>query len=78
MGSSGHLGSLYAAEAIKCIQDLSAVIVCCDLTCRLGDDCGALRLIEGMDPIGTTIRQQALRAGYPLAIFMHFYLETIE
>ena len=78
MGSSGPLGYLCAADAFECLQDLSALIVCCDLAHRLGSDCGALRFIEGMNPIGATTRQQVLRAGYPLPLFTPFYLETFE
>ena len=78
MGSPGPLGSLCAAEAVECLQDLSALIVCCDLAHSLGGDCGALHLIEGVDPIGATTLQQVLRAGYPLHLFTPFYLETVE
>ena len=65
-------------ESVECLQDLSALIVCCDLAHSLGGDCGALRFIEGMNPIGTTTRQQVLRARYPLRLFTQFYLETFE
>ena len=78
MRSSGLLGSLYAAEAVEKPSRSDAAIVCCDLAHSLGCDCGALLLIAGMDPIGTTTRQQVLRAGYPLRVFMPFYLETCE
>ena len=78
MGSSGPLGFLYAAEAVEKPSRSDALVVCCDLAYSLGGDCGALRLIEGMDPIGTTTRQQVLRAGYPLPLFMPFYPETFE
>ena len=79
MGSSGPLGSFSVQpEAVACLQDLSALIVCCDLAHSLGGDCGALRFIEGMNPIGTTTRQQVLRAGYPLHLSTPFYLETFE
>ena len=76
--SSGPLGFLCAAEAVECLQGLSALIVCCDLARGLGGDCGALRFIAEMNPIGTTTRQQALRAEYPLPFFMQFYLATFE
>ena len=74
MGSSGPLGSLYAVEAVEKPSRSDALIVCCDLIHSLGVDCGALRLIEGMDPIGTTTRQQVLRAGYLLLLFTQFDL----
>ena len=76
MGSSGPRGSLYAAEALEKPERSDARIVCCDLAHSLGGDCGALRFIEGMNPIGATTRQQVLRAGYPLHLFTQFYLET--
>ena len=79
MGSSGPLGSLpVQSETVACLQDLSALIICCDLTHSLGGDCGALRFIEGMNPISATTRQQVLRAGYPLHFFTQFYPETFE
>ena len=65
-------------EAVECLQELSALIVCCDLAHSLGGDCDALRFIEGMNPVGATTRQQVLCAGYPLRLFTPFYLETFE
>ena len=65
-------------EIVECLQDLSALIVCCDLAHSLGGDCGALRFIEGMNSIGTTTRQTVLRAGYALHLFTQFYPENFE
>ena len=79
MGTSGPLGSLSVQpEAVECLQYLSALIVCCDLAHSIGGDCGALRVIEGMNSIGATTRQQVLRPGYPLPLFTPFYLETFK